>query len=106
MPKGIQSTARLAGHVSHIALWWAALPPENRKPYYTPRQLEDALQAPMRATADALRLSGWSKCVMRHKARVVAYWKPPAPWGSFPPRRPRGRPIIDLMMLLGGAQWI
>ena len=96
MPKGHSSPDSIAAHAAAITTWWASVP--SRHSHYTPKEIEVALGASMRALAGCLELCGWQRAKIWHRRdnkRVLrVYWIPPK---GKPPRPPRGRPRFDLL---------
>lgn len=86
-------------YVTSIDAWWSSLSVSERRPYWSPGELEASLSTPMRALAAALCLGGWHRVVRRLDGRMVTLWIPPAPWGTDPRRRPVGRPSINVKKL-------
>lgn len=80
-------------YMARISLYFAALPPAEKKPFYTPRELQQQFKAPMQILATPLVLLGWSRDLCRLHGKPTAIWIPPKPQGKNP-KRPRGRPSI------------
>ena len=91
----------LSRDVSAAALWWASLPPDERRTCYRPHELQAATGIARVNLPPVLELLGWTRAQRwtRHanRRRLRTYYAPP---GHTVPSVPRGRPSLDVLALL------